>query len=95
VVLGGLGRSCGDLMATLEAVHFSIVFLIDFSRQKGTKREAFGEPKWRQYRSQNEVEIDERNSCVLGATWVDFGSFWGGPWGACLLILYMGFPTIP
>ena len=54
---GGLGRSCGDLKATLRAVQFLIVFLIDFGRQKGAQREAFGEPKWHQNRSQNDVEI--------------------------------------
>ena len=41
----GLGRSCGDLKATLGAVKFLIVFLIDFGRQKGAQREAFWEPK--------------------------------------------------
>ena len=50
----GLGRSWGDLGATLEAVRFRIVFLIDFERQKGAQREAFGEPKWSQNRSQND-----------------------------------------
>ena len=49
----GLGRSWGDLGATLEAVRFRIVFLIDFERQKGAQREAFWEPKWSQNRSQN------------------------------------------
>ena len=41
----GLGRSWGDLGATFKAVRFRIDFLIDFERQKGAKREAFGEPK--------------------------------------------------
>ena len=50
----GLGRSWGDLGATLEAVRFRIVFLIEFERQKGAQREAFGEPKWRQNRFQND-----------------------------------------
>ena len=53
----GLGRSCGDLKATVGAVKLLIVFLIDFGRQKGAQREAFGGPKWDQNRSQNEVEI--------------------------------------
>ena len=48
-----LGRSWGDLGATFKAVRFRIDFLIDFERQKGAKREAFGEPKWSQNRSQN------------------------------------------
>ena len=52
-----LGRSWGDLGATFKAVRFRIVFLIDFERQKGAQREAFGEPKRSQNRSQNEVEI--------------------------------------
>ena len=50
----GLGRSWGDLGATFKAVRFRIDFLIDFERQKGAKREAFGEPKWRQNRLQND-----------------------------------------
>ena len=54
---GGLGRSCGDLKATLGAVKFLIVFLIDFGRQKGAQREAFWEPKRSKNRCQNEVEI--------------------------------------
>ena len=63
-------------------------FLIDFGRQKGAQREAFWEPKRSQNRSQNEVEISKRTSCVLEATWVDFGSFWEGLWGAFLLKFY-------
>ena len=87
--LGGvLERSCGALKATLGAVKFLIVFWIDFGRQKGAQREAFWEPKRSQNRSQNEVEIQERKSCVLESTWVDFGSFWEGPWKAFLLIFY-------
>ena len=54
---GGLGRSCGDLKATLGAVHFMIVFFMGFGRQKGAQREAIWESKWNQNRSQNEVEI--------------------------------------
>ena len=50
----GLGRSWGDLGATFEAVRYRIDFLIDFELQKGTKRKAFGEPKWSQNRSQND-----------------------------------------
>ena len=34
-----LGRSWGDLGPTFKAVHFRIVFLIDFERQKGAQRE--------------------------------------------------------
>ena len=41
----GLGRSWGDLGATFSAIRFQIDFLIDFGRQKGAKREAFGEAK--------------------------------------------------
>ena len=52
----GLGRSWGDLGATFKAVRFRIVFLIDFERQKGTKREAFGEARWSQNRSQNDAK---------------------------------------
>ena len=53
----GLGRSWGVLGATFKAVRFRIDFLIDFERQKGAKREAFGEPKWSQNRSQNESKL--------------------------------------
>ena len=50
----GLGRSWSDLGATFKAVRFRIYFFIDFERRKGAKREAFGEPKWRLNRSQND-----------------------------------------
>ena len=43
---------------------------------KGAQREAFWEPKRKQNRSENEVEIQERKSCLLEAIWVDLGSFW-------------------
>jgi len=43
-----LGRSWGDLGATFKAVRFQIDFLIDFDREKGAQREAFGEAKWSQ-----------------------------------------------
>ena len=50
----GLGRSWSDLGATFKAVRFRINFLIELERQKGAKSEAFGEPKWRLNRSQND-----------------------------------------
>ena len=50
----GLGRSWGDLGATFQAVRFRIDFLIDFDRPKGANREALGEAKWSQNRSQND-----------------------------------------
>ena len=53
----GLERSWGDLGATFGAVRFRIDFLIDFERQNGAQREAFGETKWSKNRSKNEVEI--------------------------------------
>ena len=53
----GLGRSWGVLGATFKAVRFRIDFLIDFERQKGAKREAFGEPKWSQNRSKNDSKL--------------------------------------
>ena len=43
-----LGRSWADLVATFKAVRFQIDFLIDFDREKGAQREAFGEAKWSQ-----------------------------------------------
>ena len=52
----GLGRSWGVLGATFKAVRFRIDFLIDFERQKGAKREAFGEPKRNENRSQNDAK---------------------------------------
>jgi hypothetical protein len=51
-----LGRSWGDLGATFKAVRFRTVFLINFERQKGAKREAFWDPKWSQNRSQNKTK---------------------------------------
>ena len=52
----GLGRSWGDLGATFKTGRFRINFLIEFERQKGAKREAFGEPKWKQSRSQSDTK---------------------------------------
>ena len=80
----GLGRSWGDLGATLEAVRFRIVFLIDFERQKGAQREAFGEPKWSQNRSQNNSKSKSifksekiPFKTVLGPSWSRLGSILG------------------
>ena len=77
----GLGRSWGDLGATLEAVRFRIVFLIDFERQKDAQREAFWEPKRSKNRSKNEVQIQERKSHLLESSWCDFGSISKVSWG--------------
>ena len=80
----GLGRSWGDLGATFKAVRFRIDFLIDFERQKGAKREAFGEPKWSQNRSQNDSKSksifkNEKTlfKTVLGAPWGHLDPIWG------------------
>ena len=78
---GGLGRSRGDLGATFGAIQFSIIFLHDFGRQKGAKREAFWEPRWVKNRSKNGVENEDEKKTLLGASWVDLGSFWGSSWG--------------
>ena len=79
-----LGRSWGDLGATFKAVRFRIVFLIDFERQKGAQREAFGEPKWSQNRSQNNSKSksifkSEKTpfKTVLGPSWSRLGSILG------------------
>ena len=80
----GLGRSWGDLGATFGAVRFRIDFLIDFERQKGAQREAFGEPKWSQNRSQNDSKSksifkNEKTlfKTVLGAPWGHLDPIWG------------------
>ena len=62
---GGLGRSCGDLKATLGAFKFLIVFLMDFGRQKGAQREAFGEPKRSPRRPKIDHKIVLKNDRVL------------------------------
>ena len=51
-----LGRSWGDLGTTFSAVGFRIDFLVDLERQKGAQREAFGEAKGSQNRSQNDPQ---------------------------------------
>ena len=51
-----LGRSWGDLRTTFSAVGFRIDFLVDLERQKGAQREAFGEAKGSQNRSQNDPQ---------------------------------------
>ena len=73
----GLGRSWGDLGATFKAVRFRIYFLIDFERQKGAKREAFGEPKWSQNRSQN----DSKSKSIFKSEKTLFKTVLGAPWG--------------
>ena len=67
------------------------VFLIDFGTEKGAQREAFWEPKCDQNRSENEVENEDGKKTFLGASWVDFGSFWGGVGRPFLLIFYWFF----
>ena len=81
---GRLGRVLGALGATFKAVRFRIYFLIDFERQKGAKREAFGEPKWSQNRSQNDSKSksifkNEKTlfKTVLGAPWGHLDPIWG------------------
>ena len=37
----------------------------------------FGEPKWVQNRIKNEDENEDEKKTLLGASWVDFGTFWG------------------
>ena len=76
----GLGRSWGDLGATFKAVRFRIDFLIDFERKKGTKREAFREPKSIPKRFKIEIDFQERKhtlqdrlGTVLEPSWVDLG----------------------
>ena len=61
----GLGCSWGDLGATFKAVPFRIDFLIDFERQKGAKREAFGEPKRSSRRPKIDQKIILKNDRVL------------------------------
>ena len=84
----GLGRSWGDLGATFKAVRFRIDLLIDFERQKGAKREAFGEAKWTQNRPQNDTKSksifkSEKNwfrirlGGLLGRFWCIFGAILG------------------
>ena len=84
---GGLGRSCGDLKATLGAVKFLIVFLIDFGRQKGAQRGAFWEPKstkighktgpnLRRFSRANKL----LSKSVLEPSWADLGAFWTPSW---------------
>ena len=58
-----------------------IVFGIDFGTEKGAQREAFWEPKWDRNRSKNELENEAQKKILLGASWVDFGSFWKASWG--------------
>ena len=51
--------------------------MIDFGSEKGAQRGGFGEPKWVQNRSKNEDENEDEKKALLGASWVDFGRFWG------------------
>ena len=38
------------------------------------------EPKWIQNRSKNEDENEDEKKALLGASWVDFGTFWALSW---------------
>ena len=98
-VLGALGASRGRLGSLLGAswgalgpIFFGdeilIVFLIDFGTEKGAQREAFWEPKCDQNRSENEVENEDGKKTFLGASRVDFGSFWEAVRGRFSLISY-------
>ena len=87
-VLGGPGASRRRLGSLLGASwgapgtiffedEFLIVFLIDFDSEKGAQRGGFGEPKLVQNRSKNEDENRDEKKTLLGASWVDLGTFWG------------------
>ena len=71
----GLGRSWSDLGAIFKAVRFRIDFLIDFERQKGAQREAFGEPKWSQNRSRN----DSKSKSIFKSEKTLFKTVLGAP----------------
>ena len=94
-VLGALGASRGRLGSLLGASWGALgpifSFLIDFGTEKGAQREAFWEPKCDQNRSENEVENEDGKKTFLGASWVDFGSFWEGVGRPFLLIFYWFF----
>ena len=52
-----------------------------FWLRKGTPRGAFWEQKWNQNRTKIEVENEDEKKTLLGAPWIDFGSFWDATWG--------------
>ena len=81
-----LGASWGALGPIFFGDEILIVFLIDFGTEKGAQRGAFWEPKCDQNRSENEVENEDGKKTFLGASWVDFGSFWEGVGRPFLLI---------
>ena len=69
-------RSWGFLGATFKPVRFRIDFLIDFERQKGAKKEAFGEPKWSQNQSKTRSKFKSEKVGLgndLGRSWVILG----------------------
>ena len=72
-----LGASWGALGAIFFGDEILIVFLIDLGSEKGAQRGGFGEPKWVQNRSKNEDENEDEKKTLLGASWVDLGTFWG------------------
>jgi len=75
-----LGASWGALGPIFFGDGKKIVSGGDFGTKKGAKREAFGEPKWHQNRPKIEVENKHIKKMLLGASWVNFGSFWGASW---------------
>ena len=54
-----------------------IIFGLDFGDQKGVPGDPFWDPKWARNRSKNEDENEDEKKTLLGASWVDFGTFWG------------------
>ncbi len=58
-----------------------ILCWFDFGIEKGTQGGAFWEPNWNQNRSKNKVENKDEKKTLLGASWVDLGSYWGATRG--------------
>ena len=60
---------------------FGLSFEAHLGPLGGILGEAFWEPKWNQNRSKIEVENEDEKKTLLGAPWIDFGSFWEATWG--------------
>ena len=80
-ILGRLLAELGGLGATFGVLRFLIIFWSDFGSKKGAQREACWDQKRSKHRSKKEVNIQERKSHLLEASWCDFGSISNAAWG--------------
>ena len=80
-LVGSRGSSWSVSERSSWATWVLIILGIDLGSEKDAPRGAFWEPKWNQNRTKIEVENEDEKKTLLGAPWIDFGSFWEATWG--------------